>query len=248
METKVNIYKKLAEVKTKIGKLTKDTANPFFKSKYADINQLIEITDPLLLEVGLLALQPIQDGYLITKIVDIESGEEIVSSLKLPEITDPQKVGSAITYYRRYTLKSLLNIQEEDDDANKAAGNHKAQPAKTQEKPALKPELLPNSDAWKEAVKWLADQDGLVFDHLDKIKGKYSISEANEKALLDEATAKRTPVAIPQDTIDAIAAAKSSEEVTKIWNDLTGLHTSKEFIKLIDDRRKEILLPNKKTA
>lgn len=138
--------------------------------------------------------------------------------------------------------RSLIDDQpqQEGTESQNVDDNPKNQP--------LKPELLPNSAAWKEAVKWLADQDGLVFDHLDKIKGKYSISEANEKALVDEATAKITPVTIPQDTIDAIAAAKSSEEVTNIWNELTDLHTSKEFIKLIDDRRKEILLPKKKTA
>ena len=44
------------------------------------------------------------------------------SFITIPEnITDPQKLGSAITYFRRYTLKSLLAIAEEDDDGNRAA-------------------------------------------------------------------------------------------------------------------------------
>ena len=119
----MGIYSKLNEVRSKIGKLTKDTNNPFFKSKYADINQLIDMTDPILREHGLLCLQPVIDNSLTTLIVDVESGEEIRSSLPIPPLNDPQKVGSCITYYRRYTLKSLLNIQEEDDDANKASGN-----------------------------------------------------------------------------------------------------------------------------
>lgn len=119
----MSIYKKLDSVKSKIGKLTKDTSNPFFKSKYADINQLIEMTDPLFKENGMICLQPIVDNQLTTQIIDIETGEKVESSLPIPQLNDPQKVGSCVTYYRRYTLKSLLNLQEEDDDANKASGN-----------------------------------------------------------------------------------------------------------------------------
>lgn len=118
----MSIYKKLNEVRSKIGKLTKDTSNPFFKSKYADINQLIEMTDPILREHGLLCLQPIIDNHLITQIIDIESGDKVESSLPIIQVNDPQKIGSCVTYYRRYTLKSLLNLQEDDDDANKASG------------------------------------------------------------------------------------------------------------------------------
>lgn len=252
METKSNIYKKLAEVKTKIGKLTKDTANPFFKSKYADINQLIEMTDPVLLEHGLLTLQPIEEGHIVTKIVDIDTGETITSSLKLPEIVDPQKVGSAITYFRRYSLKSLLNIQEEDDDANKASNktpnntqNHTANPpAKT---PAPKQDLYPGiKDKWNSAVAYVKDFDGLVFDALDTIKKKYNLSADNEAQLLEEAKGiKSEPVEIPQETIDAMNAASSSEELTNLWKDCEGLWTSKEFIELWNNRRKELLIPAK---
>lgn len=119
----MGIKQKLFEIRQKVGKLTKDTANPFYKSKYADINQLIELTDPLFFEQNILCTMPIKSGYVVIELDDLDSGETITSELKLPESNDPQKVGSAITYFRRYALKSLLNIQEEDDDANKASGN-----------------------------------------------------------------------------------------------------------------------------
>ena len=45
-----------------------------------------------------------------------------MSSIPLGDITDPQKLGGAITYYRRYTLQSLLGLQAEDDDGNTASG------------------------------------------------------------------------------------------------------------------------------
>ena len=127
----MKIYKKLFEIQKNIGKLTKDADNPFFKSKYADINQLIELSNPLFHNQNLMVLQPIQGNTLLTQIIDVDTGEKIESSLELPQSQDPQKIGSAITYYRRYTLKALLNLQEEDDDANRASGNKVDKPEDT---------------------------------------------------------------------------------------------------------------------
>lgn len=117
------LLEKLAKVKSEIGKISKDSTNPFFKSKYFDVNSLLEHVEPLLQKNGLVLLQPIKEGYVFTEIHEVESGLKIESSLKLPELNDPQKLGSAITYYRRYSLQSLLGLQAEDDDANKASGN-----------------------------------------------------------------------------------------------------------------------------
>lgn len=117
----MKIYKKLFEVKSKIGKISKDSNNPFFKSKYFDVNALLENVEPLLHENNLVLLQPIKDNKVRTEITDVETGETVFSEIELPNLTDPQKLGSAVTYYRRYTLQSLLGIQAEDDDANKAS-------------------------------------------------------------------------------------------------------------------------------
>lgn len=104
-------------------KMKKDSTNPFFNSKYFDINQLIEAVRPALIAEDLLMLQPIENGAVGTRILDIESGEYVEAFLLLPDLSDPQKIGSCITYYRRYTLQSLLGIEAEDDDANTASGN-----------------------------------------------------------------------------------------------------------------------------
>jgi hypothetical protein len=116
-----NLYLKLAEVKREVGKVSKNSKNPHFKNTYADLNALIDAVEPILLEKGLLMLQPIQNGNVSTIIIDCESSESIESSILLPALSDPQKLGSAITYFRRYTLQSLLSLQAEDDDANKAS-------------------------------------------------------------------------------------------------------------------------------
>ena len=118
---KSTIYTKLFSLKEKIGKISKDSKNPFFKSKYFDVNSLLENVEPLCHDNRLLLLQPILNNKVCTKIIDVDSGEEISSEIDLPNITDPQKLGSAITYFRRYTLQSLLGVQAEDDDANKAS-------------------------------------------------------------------------------------------------------------------------------
>ena len=115
-----NLYLKLAEVKREVGKVSKNSKNPHFKNTYADLNALIDAVEPILLEKGLLMLQPIEDGNVTTIIIDCESSESIQSAIALPVLSDPQKLGSAITYFRRYTLQSLLSLQAEDDDGNKA--------------------------------------------------------------------------------------------------------------------------------
>lgn len=160
----MNLYTKLNKVKKEIGAISKDTTNPFFKSKYFDINGLLKHVEPLLQKNGLLLLQPIYKGYVISEIIEIESGEKIQSGLKLPEMDDPQKLGSAVTYYRRYTLQSLLGLQAEDDDANAAS-------EATRNRKPSKPWVNQNDKIWNAAV-----DKGVT---LTELKKHYSISKIN---------------------------------------------------------------------
>lgn len=116
-----NIYFKLHLAKQEIGKVTKGKDNPFFKSKYADLNAILEATEPILLKYNLLLLQPVKSGLVCTQIIDIESGEMITSEIALPNILDPQKLIASITYFRRGTLQTLLSLQAIDDDGNEAS-------------------------------------------------------------------------------------------------------------------------------
>lgn len=121
----MSIYKKLFEAKKEIGKISKDSKNPFFKSKYFDINTLLEHVEPILQNHNILLLQPVSGGRVRTVLIDADTDgtgtNAVESCIQLPDLKDPQKLGSAITYYRRYTLQSLLGLQAEDDDGNKAA-------------------------------------------------------------------------------------------------------------------------------
>jgi hypothetical protein len=123
----LTFLQKLHNAKQSIKKVAKNAKNPHFKNNYADINALIEEVEPILLENRLLLLQPIEDGYVYSRIVDIDSGEICESCMKLPEIQDPQRIGSACTYYRRYTLTGLLSLQAVDDDANLSSEAVKSQ-------------------------------------------------------------------------------------------------------------------------
>ena len=125
-----HINEKLFNLQQEIGGISKLESNPFYNSKYFDINSLIKQLNPLLLKHKLLLLQPIEDNKVVTKIICVESNSDVSSFLTIPAVSDPQKLGGAITYLRRYTLASLLGLQAEDDDANLASGLNKNKPTK----------------------------------------------------------------------------------------------------------------------
>mgnify|MGYP000748912953 FL=1 len=133
--------KRILEVQKEIGTLSKNAKNPFFKSAYLDLSDLLTNVTPLLQERGLLLLQPLDGDSVGTQIIDAETNEVLTTSfMDIPNnITDPQKLGSCITYFRRYTLKSLLAIAEVDDDGNLAA-----KPTK----PKLDDSKLDGCDKW----------------------------------------------------------------------------------------------------
>lgn len=113
----------LAKAQGQIENAKKKSANPFFKSRYADLAEcLISVKMPLK-ENGLSFVQcPGFDGKAVSVTTTLlhTSGEWISSELKLaPTKTDPQSVGSAITYARRYSLCAMVGLSQEDDDGNR---------------------------------------------------------------------------------------------------------------------------------
>ena len=136
----MSLVSKLLEVQKELGAVSKDKQNPFFSSNYADINKFIEVVKPVLSKHGLVLLQPLTNingvAALETVVFDSETGEKV--SAQTPLIfkdNDPQKVGSAITYYRRYALQSFLFVEAEDDDANKASGKKSAHKSNADDAP-----------------------------------------------------------------------------------------------------------------
>ena len=118
---------KILKIQSEIGVLVKTETNPFFKSKYMDINGLLEQLLPLLEKYKIMVAQPLsfigERPALRTIVIDTESGKDLfIGEVPLPDLQDPQKMGSVITYYRRYALQSLFLLRAEDDDANSGSG------------------------------------------------------------------------------------------------------------------------------
>lgn len=123
-----NIAKALAQFQAEVKNPASTADNPFFKSKYAPLNDILSMTRPILSKYGLSVLQsPSGDGQnvTVTTLITHESGEWIESeplTLKADKAT-AQGAGSAITYARRYALSAMLGISsEDDDDGNLASG------------------------------------------------------------------------------------------------------------------------------
>jgi len=104
---------------------TKDSKNPFFKSRYADLNAIREAVMPALNNNGIVVLQPIVNvegkSFVRTTLLH-ESGEQITSDTEIitAKQNDPQAFGAATSYARRYALQSFMCVGAEDDDAESA--------------------------------------------------------------------------------------------------------------------------------
>lgn len=134
MSEERTLFDRLLAAQKKIGVISKDKVNPYFNSKYTDINALIAMIKPIINEEGLLILQPLSNvnGRPAVSTIIMYGSEKIESTFTIPDLDNPQKVGGAVTYIRRYMLMSLLCGEAEDDDGN--AASQPSAPTKAQPK------------------------------------------------------------------------------------------------------------------
>jgi hypothetical protein len=122
------IAEALVSAQKEIRFAAKDSTNPHFKSKYANINSVIEAVKKPLNDNGIAILQslsPSDDNklHLTTRLLH-SSGEWIEDTAVCPiQKQDPQGLGSAISYIRRYSISSLCALYADDDDGQSAALN-----------------------------------------------------------------------------------------------------------------------------
>ena len=117
----------LAKAQGRIKGALKDTSNPFFKSKYADLASVWEACRSALSENGLSVVQTTTCDNPESVTVETQlihsSGQWIRGCLTMrPAKSDPQGIGSTITYARRYGLAAIVGVAPEDDDGNAASG------------------------------------------------------------------------------------------------------------------------------
>lgn len=106
-----------------VGKVKKDSTNPFFKNKYASLSNILDAIEEPLQSAGLVVVQMPSGEDSLTTLVTHTSGEWIASesSIHAKETNNPQAMGSALTYSRRYAISSALCLNiDDDDDANAA--------------------------------------------------------------------------------------------------------------------------------
>ena len=158
-DTISELTKALVKAQKAVKSAAKSSINLHFKSRYADLSEVMDACVPALNANGLAVLQPVRaDGPLvtITTMLVHESGEWIAEDLSMKAVQDtPQGIGSAITYGRRYGLSALVGVAPEDDDGNAAShGNGRTEQAS----------LAPVPAPPKGYVKWI-DSLYLVADN-----------------------------------------------------------------------------------
>jgi ERF superfamily len=120
----------MSRVQAKIHSARKDKSNPHFRSRYADLGSVWEACREQLTAEGFAVLQLTHgtpDVPAVTTILLHSSGEWVRSTLRLrPVKIDPQGVGSALTYARRYALSAMVGVVADDDDDGNSASTRQA--------------------------------------------------------------------------------------------------------------------------
>lgn len=143
--------------------IKKAATNPAFKSKYADLAHVVEGVIPALNDAGVGVMQfPSFDGDLVgvTTTLLHESGACVTATLHLkPTKSDPQGIGSAITYARRYSLLAITGSAPEDDDGNAASQRPPPEPRRADPVPPTLADRADRLEATLKAVKSVTELD-----------------------------------------------------------------------------------------
>lgn len=121
------LYTALAKAQGEMRMAHTNSKNPYFKSRYADLSEVVQAARPVLAKYGLCVMQPVyptSDGQnIMHTILGHSSGQWIETRMRvLPAKNDVQTMGSYMTYLRRYCFASLVGVvaSDEDDDGEKA--------------------------------------------------------------------------------------------------------------------------------
>lgn len=180
----------LAKAQGQIENAIKDSNNPFFKSKYADLTSVWAACRKQLSENGLSVIQSPEEsshGISVVTMLCHSSGQWIRSKYSMPcdssKLT-PQVIGSAITYARRYALSAMVGIAPHDDDDGNEASK---KPTNNVEK--LKPFLTPdNKSEWERAVNSFKKNG-----NLKTVLDQRQVSKEHQEQIINEAKSEDIP-------------------------------------------------------
>ena len=179
------LFRKLFTLQCAMGKIAKTAKNDHTHSTYFNINGLLDVLMPLMVERQLLLMQPLEEsdqGFnLLTMIMDTESGATLSYKIRFPANSDPQRVGSSLTYFRRYCLQSLLSIVAEDDDGNQNSGGGSSSQGgnrKPPPKPATQKQIQKPPE--KQAAQAGASEPAPVKNSAERIEAEKMFKELME--------------------------------------------------------------------
>jgi hypothetical protein len=172
----------LAKAQSTIENATKGSVNPAFKSRYADLAEVLNTCRPVLAKNGIALMQSTSfDGSMVsvTTVLAHSDGGYVSSVARaVPAKTDAQGIGSCTTYLRRYSCSAACGISQEDDDGNSATHGGKPEPiVKTK----------PTIDHWLDARQAL--RDAATVSELGNVWR--DLSADARKALADEKDAAK---------------------------------------------------------
>lgn len=167
MDREKDAFTALISLRAALEPVVKGKTNPHFGSRYADINDMLTALAEPLTNHGFALTQPLmtlESGKcrVLTRLVHAPTGDCFESYLDFELDNNPQHAGSAITYYRRYTLQSLLAMRAEDDDGQAAAqstpvtGNMRNAPVRS---PA-------DAGPWREVRIHFGNDEGKLIEEL----------------------------------------------------------------------------------
>ncbi|HNB11122.1 MAG TPA: ERF family protein [bacterium] len=189
----VKLAEALCKFQSQIKAVKKEAENPFYKSKYATLNDDFEVARPYLSENKLSVLQFPSggvDGIGLTTMILHESGEYISESFTIkPTKADPQSIGSLIKYMRRYALEAALSLTTrddvEDDDGNAATGKTGASGESAAKQATEAKQQQAASKQQTETPKTFAElsQELIDIDHIDSLVAWWTNNQSNIQAL-----------------------------------------------------------------
>ena len=161
-----NLLEALAKMQGALDNAKKESDNPYFKSKYADLAQCLSVAKKPMADNGLSISQHCTfDGANVhcVTILGHASGQMMISTLYVPVARkDAQGIGSSITYARRYALSSIIGLTQKDDDGEGAVGRTEKDAETKWEKTAKKSqEILRNAEKLNEQESWRMTNEGV---------------------------------------------------------------------------------------
>lgn len=210
MSDVIELAKALNEFQEELVTVSKTADNPFYHSKYADLASIQKVTQPILTKHGLSILQLLDnlDGEpALTTIVMHKSGQQQKGTIPLILAKkDPQGVGSAITYMRRYGYAAALQIVIDEDDDGNATIPAKSTTKKKRFATKKQIELIVNKVKWGTKIY---DKDELI-GYIDTVAGK----PLNELLMteVDEVLVKLDKAMREDKVLDQVSDATEEEE------------------------------------